>query len=408
MTQVVWKDLAKDVGDLIKISEEIDADISVHNEDPSAHGQTGEAIFSHRGNATLDHINESVINAKIKYIVRGFNAVVDANLSEDTEGQYQDIQEAINYVHSLGGGKILVRTGTYYYTARDLVLYSNIDLIGEDDDNCIIDFGNSAYSCIAVGTAGTHLTNINISGLQFYRCGDTTNGALKFDYVDNSSIVGNVFESNLNAAGDNGLSIKILNSTHIKIRDNRILNGHYDIDQSNVNYFYIENNYFYSTNSISITCTSLNNAVINKNYFNAVNNAIYAEENLHNSIIDGNIIIDCESNGIGITTSTKNRIVNNYIEGTTDSLRGIDIEDCNNEIISNNHIIDFDDDGIEITTSDENIVNGNVINGNGAYGIDITNAQSDNNIVTSNIIKNNTSGSINDTGTGTISANNQT
>lgn len=73
MAEVVWDPLAKKVDDKTTISEEIDGDMQTHNEDPSAHKQTGEAIDTHRVAEILDHLDRSVSPEKItddKHIVR--------------------------------------------------------------------------------------------------------------------------------------------------------------------------------------------------------------------------------------------------------------------------------------------------------------------------------------------------
>lgn len=56
----IWSTLPKTVDDLTTIEEQIDADILTHNTDPSAHGQSGEAVEAHRSNDPLDH-DEGVI-----------------------------------------------------------------------------------------------------------------------------------------------------------------------------------------------------------------------------------------------------------------------------------------------------------------------------------------------------------
>lgn len=65
MSEVLWKDLAKAIDDKTKISDEIDAKIVAHNEDPSAHGQANEAITVHREGEILDHLDGSVTNDKL-------------------------------------------------------------------------------------------------------------------------------------------------------------------------------------------------------------------------------------------------------------------------------------------------------------------------------------------------------
>jgi hypothetical protein len=52
----------------------------------------------------------------------------------------QDIQVALDKVHSEGSGTVFLKAGTYYPTS-DLNLYTNVNLIGESNTSTIIDFG---------------------------------------------------------------------------------------------------------------------------------------------------------------------------------------------------------------------------------------------------------------------------
>jgi len=65
MAEITWGLIAKSVDDKTTIDEEIDAKILAHNVDASAHGQTNEAIEVHRVAEILDHLDESIIAAKI-------------------------------------------------------------------------------------------------------------------------------------------------------------------------------------------------------------------------------------------------------------------------------------------------------------------------------------------------------
>ena len=67
MSEVTWGDLAKTVTDKAKISEEIDADVNTHNEDPSAHGQLGEGVYVHRNAEILDHLDGAVTLQKLYF-----------------------------------------------------------------------------------------------------------------------------------------------------------------------------------------------------------------------------------------------------------------------------------------------------------------------------------------------------
>ena len=64
---VTWSSLSKSVADLTTIVEQIAADILAHNLDPSAHGQSGEGIYTHRIASILDHADGSISFKKFLY-----------------------------------------------------------------------------------------------------------------------------------------------------------------------------------------------------------------------------------------------------------------------------------------------------------------------------------------------------
>lgn len=54
-------------------------------------------------------------------------------------GTFKDIQAAIVYVNSLGGGVVYLRAGTYFISSQ-ITLYSNIFLVGEGISSTVLDF----------------------------------------------------------------------------------------------------------------------------------------------------------------------------------------------------------------------------------------------------------------------------
>lgn len=66
-------------------------------------------------------------------------------------GEPGDIQKAVDYVLEQGGGTIYLRNGTYLPDS-DIILPSNINLIGESQYATIIDFNSQGYQIKAEGT----------------------------------------------------------------------------------------------------------------------------------------------------------------------------------------------------------------------------------------------------------------
>ena len=165
MAEPVWGLLEKGQADNETIEQAIDRLITAHLADAIAHVDAGESLHTHKDQEVIDHPADSIItdkikdtevtNPKLKEGIRSFTAVVDAAGNYD----YTDIQDAINYVNGLGGGKILILNGTYVSSAN-LVLYSNIVLQGESPSGVILEFnainkGINAQGDVAPYDTGT-------------------------------------------------------------------------------------------------------------------------------------------------------------------------------------------------------------------------------------------------------------
>lgn len=123
---IVWQDLPKSQSDATTIDEATSAAIAVHNSDPDAHLAELASLEAHRTSEIIDHLAESVLNDKLAATARSFTAIVDINGVAD----YDNIQDAVDYVNSRGGGTIKIMPGVYTLTA-DLLLSPLINLLGE-------------------------------------------------------------------------------------------------------------------------------------------------------------------------------------------------------------------------------------------------------------------------------------
>jgi len=426
MTEVTWGQLAKAVDDKTTVSEEIDAKILAHNNDPSAHSQTNEALYNHRVAEILDHLDESINNIKLKYPVRAYNAIV----AQDGSGDYTDIQSAIDAVHSAGGGSILIRSGSYPQSS-DITLYSNIELIGEDDEDTVIDFNNTAYGIKCVGSVENYQYNIHLSNLQIKRSRDTTYGALYFHYVQDSFITNCLFDSNKNANSTAGNDIYLDETYRLYIAHNRFQNF-YDSIVSNVDdYSVFEYNYFSNGTDKCFYIIGMvkgkilgNIANFGGRYFIYVEDVIEYITILYNYVINGNpttckiggfeysifshnTLLRTSGTGYGIDMYSGNNsiISNNHIEGY--SYDGINAGYVNYCIFSNNVIIQNGSDGIDLTNGVRNTIIGNVTVSNSSRGIYLRSGTSNNEVI-GNIAYNNTTAQIINSGTGNDVAHNIT
>lgn len=106
-----------------------------------------------------------------------FRAVV--SLSR-TKGTFQDIQEAINFVNkTFGSGTIFIKKGTYSMS-KNLTLYSNIYLLGEDNQTTVLEFNAGQNQILISGVNNVGIERICI------RDGYNTKGVI---YATNSSII---------------------------------------------------------------------------------------------------------------------------------------------------------------------------------------------------------------------------
>jgi parallel beta-helix repeat protein len=152
MSVVTWDMLAKNQTDPETVEEAAARLIAAHVADETAHLAVGESLSEHKTDAVVDHPAESVVNDKIQYSARAYSAIVSA-----VGGDFADIQDAIDYVHGVGGGKILICNGTYELAAS-LVLYSNIIIEGESELGVILKFSTADTGLQAIGDAAPYST----------------------------------------------------------------------------------------------------------------------------------------------------------------------------------------------------------------------------------------------------------
>ncbi len=120
-------------------------------------------------------------------------------------------------------------------------------------------------------------------------------------------------------------------------------------------------------------------------------------------------IIDFDSDAFQVLSTANNVIIRDLtIQDSTDANGGLYLSGSDDCVIRDCVVTGCTNDGIKLSNSDNVMIHFNKVTGNGAYGINVSNATCDDSIITNNNLKDNISGAINDAGTGTISANNQT
>lgn len=368
-----WYALGRVVNDPTTIDENIDAKILAHNFDPSAHGQSDEAVYNHRISSLLDHVNYSIYNIKIHPEARTIKAFVDVGGA----AEFTDLDSAIEYVNALGGGKIFAKNG-HYSLNSDLLLYSNITIEGEDNDATIIDFGNGNRAVKATGTPSNRLRNIHLFNLQFTGSSYYLLGRYAFDYVDDFSVKECKFK-------DNYAALQILDCTIGKIEGNYVqdslsiqvlsINKSISIKENHFKDMYItsvmidnglgvtvKDNTFENIQAECVTCFGNDAIIVDNHIISAVHDCIVIQDAVRNVTIDGNVIIHGDGSfdaiKLGINAYkigvSRNRLIGPFY-------RGIFANKSHYSILLGN-IMDNATIGIDIRPSSiKNIVLGNML-----------------------------------------------
>jgi hypothetical protein len=300
------------------------------------------------------------------------------------QGSFDNIQAAINHVNSLGGGTVFIKAGIYVLSS-DLTLFSDITLQGEDSDTTIIDFNNTTYEISAVGTFDNPLKNIHLKNIQVKRSLNITYGAIRFSYVNDSSIEDCYFTGNWDSDNSDGRDIYFFGVYRINIaRCRSVLSGWllYGAGSYNVlekcfsndsykglcygigYYGFIRNNIILDATDVAIDIPGNNTGT------QIINNYIWSQAsygikvNCPEVLIEGNEIdgTSLGDDGIFISGSVNNtRIVSNLLYRITGN--GVYLSaSCNGNQITSNQFYLCSEYGAVIagTTCNKNIILGNV------------------------------------------------
>lgn len=320
---------------------------------------------------------------------RNFSDIEGKKVTVGTEGDdYTDIQEAIDYIYSLGGGTVFVKKGTYTIT-ENMTIYSNIRLLGEDfNDTTVVMPNPSSTTYYKLDTPTPDRTIYSTGTITVTTNSTTVTGS-------GTSWIGNLATGDfLNLKGTLFEIASVDSNTQLTLSDT-----YWGTTVSSLGYqagpYYtnitIENIGF---NGVSVTLTQVNNAVFRNilvknslNFFAGINFTRCA-----NGLITGCISRNNRSTGIYLNTChacvVENcRSSNNYLAsgiytiGTSSD--GIVIN--NSSFISNggygirceapaqltNNLCDYNrSDGI-YAFAGGSIILGNVCTANSDYGIDV-------------------------------------
>ncbi len=234
---------------------------------------------------------------------RSYTALVTV---DGSGGSFKSIWEAIAFTKRQGGGVVFIANGTYIID-RDITMYDNIKLVGEDQNNTILNFNSGAYQIKAIGTSPAPIYNLGIENLFIKECILTDvndhHGCIYWKYVVNSYVQNCRFNNTENTSSSDAAGILIENGKRCVVRYNYHLDDEIgiwvtgdDID--------VYGNFVDDATSMGIICGVGNNIWISNNRVYNTDGAGIWVEGSDNARVIGNFVDTF--NNYGITTGENN------------------------------------------------------------------------------------------------------
>jgi len=382
------------------------------------------------------------------YATRSFKAVVGLDRSG---GQFENIQSAIEYVDSLGGGIVFIRKGTYSIN-KDITLPSNVSLVGEDRNSTILDFSGASLTSggiIANGTSVSTAGTVSVASTKVVTGTSTqflTDGVVAGDYLVVNSIpyliktvsteTSLTLSEWLTGGSVNGISTDIGKYTRNISVCNLTIKNVTGTGVSGLNLDYCINT---TVNNISVSdslrgmnlgkifnllCSNnitKHNTEVGIQIGNVVNGSVFSNYVFNNGtsgsdrsgilcsavtsdsvIISQNSVIGNGGEGIYLLLSDEVVVANNIIKNNDNY--GIFLEGSTNCVVNQNMVKASGNNGIMLSArvavnSLDNIVSSNMVLDGSAWGISLD-ANQDGNLIHGNFTAGNSSGTIDDNGTG--------
>lgn len=378
---------------------------SLAGEQETGQQSSGSSIFSsifHRGRG------ETVFS------VVGIGIRASAIRDQKAKAGFGTIQEAIDWVNLEGGGMVYLPVGTYTISS-DITLYSNITLIGEDKDNCIIDFNNTSSVIKAIGSRSGFLSDIHIKNLTLKNCTNSTYASIRLESVSDSSVRHCSFDSNWNSGASSGGDVYLYDCIRVTVAD-------CDADSSGT-FVNAQWNNSYSNSNINLR--------ILRNFADGGEKYFVQLEGRY-MIIQGNYVEDTADDAFRLDAASSTIVTNNYVQRYSTRavyVGGGDLHIVHNLFRANPGIVTGDciyidgisysmikDNLIEVADSNTGIylgsntnfvlMTGNQIVGDfSGTGINISAASCNSNMVSNNFYRS-LSTNLSDSGTGTQNTDN--
>ncbi len=348
-----------------------------------------------------------------------------------------EIQDIIDNVDMQGGGNVYLQGGTYMVTS-DLVIPSNIHLIGVGSSGSIIDFGEGAYQIQCIGTnsyttgtvsisdgdttlvgSGTSWTeyflgaSVYLQGQWYaiYSVADTTHLELTSAYqgsnlsgatyaiaVPNASVLLQGFTVQ-NSSTD---LIKVQYAQNFSGQDVASVTGDSGLIGDTISIFNYNIGYANDC-TIGISLTNSYGATITNTFLTMIGaGGGYICDSVTNSVIFDSSIDTADGPGYSCLNCTNfgvDQVSINNITGIGFILDG----SGQSFSITNGLISNCTSDGMKFSnTSSQVQVTTMQFSDNGGYGVNVSDSGSTDNLFVGNLFAGNSSGAFNDMGTGTL------
>ncbi|MBU2249783.1 MAG: right-handed parallel beta-helix repeat-containing protein [Gammaproteobacteria bacterium] len=349
----------------------------------------------------------------------------------------QNIQKAVDKVHKYGGGVVFLKNGTHVVN-YDINLYSNIYLQGQNGESAIIDFNSEAYSIKAVGsgayvTGTLSVTNnsqtvtgvgttwistmigqrILLDGLWYVisAVGSTTSLTISAPYGGTTlsgtsytiaTVIEDIKISDLVVKNSASSALKFQYANECWVRDINVQTSviGIDIDDSSQFAFY----------QVDTTACYYGWTINNTHYIECVGSGVLdslvgsalAIDNVSYASFMSCFFLNSAGDGLNISNSKIISIHSStFIENAG---QGIEFVSGNTSIyIMQCSVQSNGSDGIKLTaTTDNCLFLGVLLKDNGGYGLNVAAATCDDNVLSACNLTGNTSGSVSDSGTGTV------
>lgn len=352
----------------------------------------------------------------------------------------ESLQDAADDLKALGGGGTIIAANGHHNLYKDLNLYSNIYLIGQNAKATIIDFNNTASGIKIVGSnaystgtvsithgsttvtgSGTTFTaamvgrRILLAGGWYPIVGYTsaTEITIGASFEDNdlsgasytiATIIDDIIVENftIRRALDSGIKLQYSRETsfyNITVQESAVAfdfdtNSQTTLDVSDANYNayggLFDDCHYMRMTGVGSQNTTVGDGFTFTNCTNSGANMTFSLGAANNGIT----LSGCNIFGFVTTTTKKNDGIGFSLAANNTNITAVGLGSYNNV-----------SDGLKIdSNSDRNSVLGSFFEDNGGYGVNIANANCDNNNVRPNVYNNNTSGAVQDLGTNTNSS----